>query len=123
MNTEPQPEREVAPVWLRILVMLLCLVFYGALIAITIRLSNPQSETIWSVHETLGDLIRLALGFAVCLWLVMHFFMLPRRRTYIRFGFISALWSPRSHWRLPFSSGDDSHIGEWRGASRCGAVL
>jgi len=78
MNTEPQPEREVAPVWLRMLVMLLRIVFYGALIAITIRLSSPQSETIWSVRETLSDLIRLALGFAVCLWLVIHFFMLPK---------------------------------------------
>jgi hypothetical protein len=81
MNTEPQPETEVAPIpiWLRILVILLRMVFYGALIAITIRLSSPQSETIWSVHETFGDLIRLFLGFAVCLWFVFHFFMLPKR--------------------------------------------
>ena len=44
MNTEPQPEREVAPVWLRILVMLLRLVFYGALIAITIVLAARRAK-------------------------------------------------------------------------------
>ena len=50
------------PIGLRLLAILLRTVFFGALIAITVRLSSPQSETIWNVYETPGDLIRLALG-------------------------------------------------------------
>ena len=46
--------------------------------AVTVRVSSPQSETLASVYETPGDLIRLALGFAVGLWVVIHLFMLPR---------------------------------------------
>jgi hypothetical protein len=52
--------------------MFLRLVFMGALVAIAIRVSLPQSETFWSVHETLGDLVRLGLGMAVCLWVAVH---------------------------------------------------
>jgi hypothetical protein len=63
---------------LRILAIILRALFIGALVAITLRVSSPQSETIWSVYETPSDLIRLALGFAVYLWIVIHLFMLPR---------------------------------------------
>jgi hypothetical protein len=59
------------------LAIVLRALFLGALVAITVSLSRPQSETIWSVYETPGDLIRLALGIAVCLWIVIHLFMLP----------------------------------------------
>jgi hypothetical protein len=52
--------------------------FIGALAAITVRVSSPQSESLASIYETPEDLIRLALGFAVCLWIVIHLFMLPR---------------------------------------------
>ena len=58
--------------------------------AVTVRVANPQRETIWSVYETPSDLIRLALGFAVCLWMVIHLFMLPKDvegyRTWLYFG-------------------------------------
>jgi hypothetical protein len=63
------------PMGLRIVAMLLRALFLGALVVVTVRVSSPQSETIWSVYETPGDLIRLALGFAVCLWIVIHLFM------------------------------------------------
>jgi TRAP-type C4-dicarboxylate transport system permease small subunit len=66
------------PMGLRIVAMLLRALFIGALVVVTVRVSSPQSETIWSVYETPGDLIRLALGFAVCLWIVIHLFMLPK---------------------------------------------
>jgi hypothetical protein len=71
----PNGETEVAaiPKGLRILAVFLRALFFGALVAVTVRLSSPQSETIWTVYETPGDLIRLALGFAVCLWLVIRF--------------------------------------------------
>ena len=68
--------------------------FIGALVAITVRVSSPQSETIWSVYETPSDLIRLALGFAVCLWIVIHLFMLPRTaegyRSWVYLGLVVA---------------------------------
>jgi hypothetical protein len=53
-----------------------------------------QSENLASVYESPGDLIRLALGFAVCLWIVSHLFMLPTTtegyRTWIYLGIVVA---------------------------------
>jgi TRAP-type C4-dicarboxylate transport system permease small subunit len=66
------------PIALRILAIILRALFIGALVAITVRVSSPQSESLASIYETPEDLIRLALGFAVCLWIVFHLFMLPR---------------------------------------------
>ena len=51
---------------LRILAMVLRALFIGALVAVTARISSPQSESILTVYETPGDLIRLALGVAGC---------------------------------------------------------
>jgi hypothetical protein len=48
--------------------------------------STAQSETIWSAYETPSDLIRLALGFALCLWIVIHLFMLPKTAEGYRSG-------------------------------------
>jgi hypothetical protein len=82
------------PMGLRILAIVLRALFIGALVAVTVRVSSPQSESLASVYETPGDLIRLALGFAVCLWIVIHMFMLPRTaegyRTWIYLGFVVA---------------------------------
>jgi hypothetical protein len=68
--------------------------FIGALVAVTIRGSSPQSESFASVYETPGDLIRLALGLAVCLWIAIHLFMLPRTaegyRTWLYLGLVAA---------------------------------
>ena len=66
------------PIGLRILAIFFRLVFMGALVAIAIRVSLPQSETFWSVHETPGDLVRLGLGMAVCLWVAVHLLALPK---------------------------------------------
>lgn len=66
------------PIGLRILAVILRALFIGALIAITVRVSSPQSETLSSIYETPEDLLRLALGLAVCLWIIVHLFMLPR---------------------------------------------
>src|SRR5260370_38279885 len=86
MRAEPQqpvpPSVETAsstiPMGLRILAIILRTMFIGALVVVTVRLSSPQSETIWTAYETPTDLIRLALGFAVCLWIMVHLFMLPK---------------------------------------------
>jgi TRAP-type C4-dicarboxylate transport system permease small subunit len=62
------------------------------LLVLTWRVSSPQSETIWTAYETPGDLVRMILGLAVCLWLVVHLFILPRDasgyRTWLYLGFI-----------------------------------
>jgi hypothetical protein len=55
-----------------------CAYFIGALVAITVRVSSPQSEKLSSLYETPEDLVRVALGFAACLWVVLHLFTLPR---------------------------------------------
>ena len=80
------------PMGLRIVAMTLRALFIGALVVVTVRVSSPQSETFSSVYETPGDLIRLALGFAVCLWIVIHLFMLPKDaegyRTWVYLGLV-----------------------------------
>ena len=87
------PEATI-PMGVRILAIALRALFIGALVAVTVRVSSPQSESLASVYETPGDLIRLALGFAVCLWIVSHLFMLPRTtegyRTWVYLGLVVA---------------------------------
>jgi TRAP-type C4-dicarboxylate transport system permease small subunit len=82
------------PMGLRIVAIILRALFIGALVAVTVRVSSPQSESLASVYETPGDLIRLALGIAVCLWIVIHLFMLPRTaegyRTWVYLGLVVA---------------------------------
>jgi TRAP-type C4-dicarboxylate transport system permease small subunit len=84
--------RSDVPARLRIAAILLYVIFIGILLAVTMRVSSPQSESIWSIYETPGDLIRLALGFGVCLWILFHLFMLPKDaegyRTWIYLGVI-----------------------------------
>jgi hypothetical protein len=79
---------------MRILAFVLRALFIGALVAITIRVSSPQSESLASIYETPGDLIRLALGLAVSVWIVFHLFMLPRSaegyRTWVYLGLVVA---------------------------------
>jgi hypothetical protein len=69
------------------------MLFLAALIVIVARVSAPQSETIWSAYETPGDLIRLALGVAACVWLIAHIFVLPKDAegywTWFYFGLVS----------------------------------
>ena len=52
--------------------------FIVALLLVVMRVSMPQSETIWTAYDTPGDLIRLGLGLAVCIWAVSQFFILPK---------------------------------------------
>ena len=78
------------PIRLRVLGIVLRSIFVCALLVVTVRASTPQSETIWSVSESLGDLTRVILGFVVCAWIVAHLFMLPKDpegyRTWVYLG-------------------------------------
>ena len=82
------------PLHLRVAALLLRSLFVGALLIVTIRVSAPQSERIWSAYETPGDLIRVALGFVACIWIMAHLFILPKDaeayRTWIYLGLVAA---------------------------------
>jgi len=52
--------------------------FIAAALAVTIRVSWPQNETIWSAYETPGDVIRLGLGLIACLWIAFQIFTHPK---------------------------------------------
>jgi membrane protein YdbS with pleckstrin-like domain len=75
IKSKPEPKIPV-PVWIggtafRTLFLII-------LTVLTARVASPQIENIWSVFETPGDLIRVALGLVVCLWLVANLFILPK---------------------------------------------
>ncbi|HEY2186328.1 MAG TPA: hypothetical protein VGH39_15160 [Xanthobacteraceae bacterium] len=82
--------RSSVPLHLRVAAIVLRSIFVSALLAITVRVSTPQSETIWTVFDSLGDVIRLILGLVVCVWIVAHLFMLPKDpegyRTWVYLG-------------------------------------
>src|SRR6202022_2122294 len=65
-------------------------IFVCALLVITVRVSTPQNETIWTVFDSLGVAIRLVLGLVVCIWIIAHLFMLPKDaegyRTWVYLG-------------------------------------
>lgn len=52
--------------------------FIGLLMVLILRVSQPQSETIWSAYETTGDLVRLVLGLGACLWMGFQVFSFPK---------------------------------------------
>jgi len=71
----PAPE---IPIGLRVAGTTLRAIFIMCLLLITVRVSMPQNETIWTAYDTPGDLVRLTLGFAVFLWIAIQLFQLPR---------------------------------------------
>lgn len=78
MNAQQAPHGNMPSRRVRRLGIILRALFIGILIAVTARVSSPQTENIWSVYETPSDLIRMALGLSVCLWLAIHVFILPK---------------------------------------------
>jgi hypothetical protein len=66
--------------------------FIGLLMVLTLRVSQPQSETIWSAYETTGDLVRLVLGLGACLWMGIQAFSFPKDadayRIWLRLGLV-----------------------------------
>jgi len=67
-------------------------VFMCLLIAVILRVSSPQSETIWSAYETPGDLVRMVLGLAAGAWILVHLFIPPKDpgsyRTWLYLGLV-----------------------------------
>jgi len=63
---------------LRLAAIVLRAIFICTLVVVALRVSMPQSETIWSAYETPADLIHMLLGLGVCAWLVLLLFQGPR---------------------------------------------
>ncbi len=78
---------------LRITATILRIAFIGLLLVLTLRVSMPQNETIWTAYDTPADLIRLTLGLAVCIWLGFQLFYGPRDahgyRTWLYLGVVA----------------------------------
>jgi hypothetical protein len=71
------PASEISP-GLRLLGNTLRVAFIICLLVLTVRVSMPQNETLWTVYDTPGDVVRLALGFAVCVWVAIQLFRPPK---------------------------------------------
>jgi hypothetical protein len=67
-------------------------IFMCLLIAVILRVSSPQSETIWSAYETPSDLVRMGLGLAAGAWILVHVFIPPKDpgsyRTWLYLGLV-----------------------------------
>ena len=78
---------------LRIAGMVLRTIFISLLLLLTLRVSMPQSETVWTAYETPSDLIRMVLGLAVGLWLAAQLFTAPKEpqayRTWFYLGLVA----------------------------------
>jgi hypothetical protein len=77
----------------RILALVLRAAFIVVLVVLTARVSLPQNEKIWNVYETPGDLVRLALGALLCIWIAIHLFRPPKDpeayRTWVYFSLLA----------------------------------
>jgi hypothetical protein len=79
------------PAWLRFASLTMRTLFIISLTVAAFRVSLPQSETISTAYDTPGDLVRLALGFAVCLWLLIQIFHIPHDDDGLRIWFYLGL--------------------------------
>lgn len=75
---------------MRMLGALLRLSFIACLLVMTVRVSLPQNETIWTAYDTPGDLVRIILGLVLCIWITVQLFRAPKDaaayRTWLYFG-------------------------------------
>lgn len=78
MNTVKKPPDSGPSTAVRLAGIAVRTLFILVLTIITARVSSPQIEYISSLYETPHDLVRVALGLAVCVWLIFHIFILPK---------------------------------------------
>ena len=92
-HSELRAVREEGSPVLRIAATTFRTIFIFTLLALTIRVSLPQSETIWSAYETPDDLIRMLLGLCLCIWFLALLFRGPRDarglRTWLYLGLLA----------------------------------
>jgi len=82
---------------MRLLSVVLRLAFLALLVIVTVRVSLPQNETIWTIYDTPGDLVRLLLGLLVCAWIAMQVFAAEKddhsHRTWLYLGLAAVPFS------------------------------
>ncbi len=88
---KPASNEEVST-GLRVVGGMLRTIFILALLVVIFQVSLPQSETIWTVYDTPADLVRLALGLAVGVWIAVQLFIMPKDaqgyRTWLYLGMV-----------------------------------
>jgi hypothetical protein len=78
---------------LRFASLVLRTVFIVSLVVVIAHVSMPQSETLWTIFDTPGDVVRLLLGMAACAWIAFQLFTMPNdlhaHRTWLRLGVVA----------------------------------
>jgi FtsH-binding integral membrane protein len=91
--SDPSPASAKAGPGLRIAATILRTIFICAVGLITVSVSMPQNETIWTIYDTPLDALRLLLGLAVCVWLAIQLFKGPvdahGYRTWLYLGIVA----------------------------------
>jgi hypothetical protein len=89
---DPHPSHRPVSRGLKLAGSIVRLIFMCALLVVIVLVARPQSETIWTAYETPADLVRMALGLAAGIWIVVHLFIPPRDpsayRTWIYLGLV-----------------------------------
>jgi FtsH-binding integral membrane protein len=89
-TTLPGPE---IPASLRVAATLLRGIFLCVLAVMALRVTMPEKETLFSAYVPWGDLVRMALGLAVCVWLAIQLFKMPKTtrgyRVWLYFGLVA----------------------------------
>jgi hypothetical protein len=62
----------------RMLALVLRTVFIAALLVVIVHVSLPQSASLWAAYDAPADLLRFLFGFAICVWLGLQLFILPK---------------------------------------------
>jgi hypothetical protein len=95
-NLEHPPDAKLSPDnphGFRTAAIVLRTLFIALLVVLTLRVSLPQSETIWTAYDTPADLVRLILGIGVSAWLLYQLFQVPKdsgsSRTWFYLGLIA----------------------------------
>jgi hypothetical protein len=87
-EADPEPSLR-----LRLASLILRTTFIVSLLVVIAHVSMPQSETLWTIFDTPGDVVRLLLGMAVCAWLAFQLFTVPKdahaHRTWVRLGVVA----------------------------------
>jgi hypothetical protein len=63
---------------IKIVGLILRTIFMASLLIIAAHVSAPQNVGPTWLDLPVGDVVRAALGFAFCLWVLVHIFILPK---------------------------------------------
>ena len=85
---------EISP-RLRFVGAMLRTIFILAILVIIVEVSLPQSETIWTAYDTPADLVRMALGLIVGVWIAVQLFIMPKdAQGYRTWLYLGNRWRP-----------------------------